>query len=95
MPRSEVFFDLVEAVAALPSLRGDAGRSVIGRLLPAEIAGTVRHDPRSRLYALNLVHACLDHDNGLGDLLAALQMLEGESAGMTRVIELAAALPRR
>jgi hypothetical protein len=87
-------FRFADALAALPSLRGGADRSVFTRLLPPEIALTVRHDPRARVYAFNLLMVCLDREGGLPELLACLRFLEGDSLAMRRVAELAPALRR-
>ncbi|MGI8335626.1 effector-associated domain 2-containing protein [Actinomadura scrupuli] len=88
-------FRFADALAALPSLRGSADRSAFTRLLRPEIAHAVRHDPRTRVYAFNLLMACLDHEGGLPDLLACLWWLEGDSLAMRRVAELAPTLRRR
>ena len=93
MHSAEVFFEFVEAVAALPSLRGDSGKSQVTQLLRPDIAGAIRHDRRTRIYALNLVRACLDRERGIGELLDTLRILEGDSRAMTRVATLAVALP--
>jgi hypothetical protein len=88
-----VLFRFVEAVAALPALRGDAERSAFVHLLRPEIALAVKHDQRARVYAFNLVQACLDHEGGLRELLVRLYRLEGDSLAMRRVLALATAIP--
>lgn len=81
--------EFVDAVAALPCLRGGAERSVVTRLLSPELAVAVRHDQRVRVFAFNLVRACLDREHGLHELLEILSAVEGESRGLARVLALA------
>lgn len=85
-------FTLVTVLAELPSLLSDAGRTALIRQLPPEIATLARQDPRPRLYLLNLVQTCLEHEGGLAEMLTALCLIEGDSIPMRRVLAVAHAL---
>ncbi|HEV7936273.1 MAG TPA: hypothetical protein VGP70_28675 [Actinomadura sp.] len=85
-------FAFVKALAALPSLSGDAGRSDLTALLPASISAHIRHDPRPLIHLFNLVLACRDHKDGLPALLTALRLMEGDSLLMRHVVWVAADL---
>jgi hypothetical protein len=85
-------FAFVEALTALPSLGDGAGRSALVRLLRPDIGAGVRHDTRARIHLFNLVVTCLEHEDGLGELLAAVHFVEGDSFPMGRVVRAAAPL---
>jgi hypothetical protein len=85
-------FAFVAALTALPSLGDEAGRSALVRLLRPAIAAAVRHDARARIHLFSLVVTCLDHEDGLPELLAAVRFVEGDSFPMHRAIRAAAPL---
>jgi hypothetical protein len=91
-PSGVPVFALVKALAALPSLSGDAGRSDLTALLPASISARIRHDPRPLIHLFNLVLACRDQEDGLPALLTALRLLEGDSLPMRDLVWVAADL---
>lgn len=93
MPGRDVqLFAFVNAVADLPSLSDDAGRSTLLRLLSPPIAASVAYNPRPRMHLFNLVLTCLDCEDGLQQMLEALAGLEGGSLPMRRVLRAATAL---
>ena len=92
-PAGEVLFVLVEALTELPSLRDESGRSTLIRLLRPAISAGVHHDSRARIFLFNLVVTCLEHQDGLSEMLAAVHFIEGSSRPMQRVLRTAAALP--
>jgi Effector-associated domain 2 len=85
-------FAFVEALTALPSLSDTTGRSALVRLLRPAIAARVRHDARARIHLFDLVMTCLEHENGLRELLAAAHFVEGDSFPMRRAVRAAAPL---
>ena len=83
-PRDD-FVDLVDALLEVESIRDDLARSAVLALLPIHIAGSVPHHPRARLHVIGLVRTCLDHENGLHDLVAVLREIEGDSLPIRRL----------
>ncbi|MBC6459877.1 effector-associated domain 2-containing protein [Actinomadura sp. HBU206391] len=91
----EPLFAFVNTLTSLPSLTDDSGRATLVSLLPPALAASAQHDPRPRIHLFNLVLACLDHEGGLADLLAALSHMEGDSLPMRRALRAAAELTGR
>ncbi len=85
-------FAMVNALAELPSMLSEAGRTALIRQLRPGIATMARQDPRPRLCLLNLVQTCLEHEGGLVEMLEALYFIEGDSVPMRRVLAQAHAL---
>ncbi len=83
---AERVFALVNALAELPSLLSEAGRTALIRLLRPGIATMARQDQRPRLSLLNLVQTCMEHEGGLAELLTAVHLIEGNSVPMLRVL---------
>ncbi len=88
----EGVFALVDALAELPSMLSEAGRTALIRQLRPGIAAMARQDPRPRLYLLSLVQTCLEHEGGLVEMLTALRFIEGDSVPMRRVLGTSGAL---
>ncbi|MCS7475780.1 hypothetical protein ACFFQW_24740 [Umezawaea endophytica] len=81
----DAFGELVDALMEVDSIREDSARSVVLSLLPVRIAGAVPHHPRARLHVIGLLRTCLDHEDGLLELVAVLRELEGDSLAMRRL----------
>ena len=79
------FGDLVDALLEVESIRDDTARSTVLALLPVRIASSVPHHPRARLHVIGLVRTCLDHENGLLELVTVLREVEGDSLAIRRL----------
>lgn len=74
--------DLLLAVPAVADL--DSRQSVISNLPPV-VRDAVRRHPIARVEVLNLVSTCLDYPHGLDALMAAIQLVEGETPAFRRL----------
>ncbi|MBP2337699.1 hypothetical protein JOF41_003877 [Saccharothrix coeruleofusca] len=86
---AERLSSLVDALLEVPSVREEAGRETLLGLLPPQVRQAVPHQRRPRLQVVELVRTCLDYEDGLANLLAAVRELEGDSTAV-RGVETAA-----
>ncbi|MCP4110595.1 MAG: AAA family ATPase [Desulfobacteraceae bacterium] len=57
------------------------------RDLPKDIRDTIQKADNSRIYVSNIVAKCLEHKNGLGELIKIVEYFEGNSIPMQKVYE--------
>ncbi|MEU9782264.1 trypsin-like peptidase domain-containing protein [Streptomyces phaeochromogenes] len=87
--------DLVDALVALPSLRGASSLGLVLDSISAEIAANSPRDPRLRMDVYGIVRTCLRYPGTLDQLLEAVRLLEGPSSEVTRMDQAAAQLAGR
>lgn len=76
---------LVDALTALPTLRGPGGMSLVLDSISSQIAANSPRDPRLRLDVFGIVRTCLSYPGTLDQLLEAVRLLEGPSTEVERV----------
>ncbi|SFS77498.1 effector-associated domain 2-containing protein [Saccharopolyspora flava] len=81
-------FELVDALLKVPAVAEDDSRRVLLGLLRPEIRNAIPHHARTRAHVINIARTCRDYEGGLGDLVRALEELEGDSMPVRRVREL-------
>ncbi|MFD9908337.1 hypothetical protein [Streptomyces sp. NPDC059063] len=73
---------LLDTLERVPAMADSDTRSSVIRQLPPEIAGSVPRSAITRFALLDLIDTCLSFPGGLGELLEALDMVDGgTSAG--------------
>ncbi|MGI5377067.1 effector-associated domain 2-containing protein [Streptomyces sp. CA-251387] len=87
--------ELVDALTALPMLRGGSGTILLLESIDARIAAHSPRDPRPRMDVYGIVRTCLRYPGTLDQLLEAVRLLEGPSPEVERVDRAAAGLARR
>ncbi|MFK4149540.1 trypsin-like peptidase domain-containing protein [Streptomyces sp. NPDC004065] len=87
--------DLVDALTALPVLRGAGGMTLLLDSISGRIAANAPRDPRLRTDVFGVVRTCLRYPGTLDQLLEAVRLLEGDSPERRRVDREAALLARR
>ncbi|MBT2675829.1 trypsin-like peptidase domain-containing protein [Streptomyces sp. ISL-14] len=87
--------DLVDALTALPMLRGGSGTELLLESIDGRIAAHTPRDPRLRMAIYGIVRTCLRYPGTLDQLLEAVRLLEGPSPEVERVDRAAAGLARR
>ncbi|MFD7434868.1 trypsin-like peptidase domain-containing protein [Streptomyces sp. NPDC059861] len=87
--------DLVDALTALPLLRGPNGMTLLLDSITDRIAANSPRDPRLRMDVYGVVRTCLRYPGTLDQLLEAVRLLEGPSPEVERVDRAAALLAVR
>ncbi|MGP3984790.1 effector-associated domain 2-containing protein [Streptomyces sp. KR80] len=87
--------DLVDALAALPTLRSGSGMALVLESISDRVAANSPRDPRLRMDVYGIVRTCLRYPGTLDQLLEAMRLLEGASPEVERVERAAAELARR
>lgn len=88
-PSSELFYEVVAALEAIPCLRNEHTRSLVVEQLPPAIAGAIRYFPQRRAHVISILRTCLDYEGGVRELLAAISDQEQNgSAPLNRLITL-------
>lgn len=82
--RDEEFFDIVDALVEVPSMRDEASRRLVLDLLRPEMADEVPHDPRTRPQVVALLRVCLRFEDGLADLLTTVRRVDGDALPVRR-----------
>jgi hypothetical protein len=94
VPSREFFYALVDALEAVPCLLYEDTRSLLVSQLPPAIAGAVRYSAQRRIHAMNIARTCLDYEDGLSDLVAAIRDIEGaDSVPLQRLASIVRRLP--
>ncbi|MFI1536333.1 effector-associated domain 2-containing protein [Streptomyces anandii] len=86
--------DLVDALTALPLLRGGTGMTLLLDSISDRIAANSPRDSRLRTDVFGVVRTCLRYPGTLDQLLEAVRLLEGDSPEVERVDRAAARLAR-
>ncbi|MGV9250122.1 effector-associated domain 2-containing protein [Streptomyces sp. NPDC003697] len=86
---------LVDALTALPALRGGSGMGLVLDSISDRVAANAPRDPRLRMDLYGIVRTCLRYPGTLDQLLEAVRLLEGPSPETDRVDEAASRLARR
>ncbi|MHC3471559.1 effector-associated domain 2-containing protein [Streptomyces sp. 7R007] len=86
---------LVDALTALPLLRGPNGMSLLLDSIDPRVAANSPRDPRLRMDVFGVVRTCLRYPGALNQLLEAVRLLEGPSMEAERVERVAGELARR
>ncbi|GGS86451.1 effector-associated domain 2-containing protein [Streptomyces chromofuscus] len=87
--------DLVDALTALPLLRGPNGTTLLLDSISDRIAANSPRDPRLRMDVYGILRTCLRYPGTLDQLLEAVRLLEGPSPEVERVDRAAAQLAGR
>jgi hypothetical protein len=90
--RANAILELVSAISKLPSMRGQQGRDHIVGLLSWQIARAIPRHPEPRFDVLAIVRTCLEYAGGLAELVALLQVIDGDACAMRRVESVVAAI---
>ncbi|MBJ7004673.1 trypsin-like peptidase domain-containing protein [Streptomyces griseofuscus] len=86
--------ELVDALTAVPALRGGNGMGLVLDSISDRIAANSPRDPRLRMDVYGIVRTCLRYPGTLDQLLEAVRLLEGPSPEVDRVDGAAARLAR-
>ncbi|MFG3656622.1 trypsin-like peptidase domain-containing protein [Streptomyces sp. NPDC047706] len=86
---------LVDALTALPLLRGPNGMTLLLDSISDRIAANSPRDPRLRMDVYGVLRTCLRYPGTLDQLLEAVRLLEGPSPELERVDRAAARLAGR
>lgn len=87
--------DLVDALAALPLLRGPNGMALLLDSIDPRVAANSPRDSRLRMDVFGVVRTCLRYPGTLDQLLEAVRLLEGTSMEAERVDRVVGELVRR
>lgn len=71
---SEVFYDVVDALDEIPCLGGEHSRAIVVDTL--HFGGYVRYAPSRRAHITSILRTCLDHEDGVMELVRAIANLE-------------------
>jgi hypothetical protein len=82
--RDEEFFDVVDALVEVPSMRDEASRRLVLDLLRPELADEVPYDPRTRPQVVALLRVCLRFEDGVADLLTTIRRVDGDALPVRR-----------
>ncbi|QHC32398.1 effector-associated domain 2-containing protein [Streptomyces sp. HF10] len=86
--------ELVDALTALPLLRGGNGMGLVLDSISDRVAANSPRDPRLRMDVYGIVRTCLRYPGTLDQLLEAVRLLEGPSPEVDRLDGAAARLAR-
>lgn len=86
--------ELVDALTAVPALRGGNGMGLVLDSISDRIAANSPRDPRLRMDVYGIVRTCLRYPGTLDQLLEAVRLLEGPSPEVDRVDGAATRLAR-
>ncbi|GAA3300177.1 effector-associated domain 2-containing protein [Streptomyces cinereospinus] len=87
--------ELVDALTALPLLRGGNGMALLLDSVSDRVAAHSPRDPRLRMDVYGVLRTCLRYPGTLDQLLEAVRLLEGPSPEVERVDRAAARLAGR
>jgi len=79
------FFRLADALDALPCMADPSSREIVIGQLPSAIAGAIHRHNQRRMEVMEILRACLDYRDGVRQLLAVAQGLEGDSLPLRRL----------
>jgi hypothetical protein len=68
--------ELVTVLEAIPTMQGDATRSLLISQLRPAISGAIPHYPQRRAHIMGILTTCLNYEQGLPDLITALRHIE-------------------
>lgn len=86
-PASPEFYEVVDAIEAVPCMRGEHTRSLVVEQLP--FAGSVRYFANRRAHVTSILRTCLDFDDGVVQLVTAISGQEPSgSAPLNRLMAL-------
>ncbi|NUP14833.1 MAG: trypsin-like peptidase domain-containing protein [Streptomyces sp.] len=86
---------LVDALTALPMLRGGTGTALLLDSIDDRVAANAPRDPRLRMDLYGIVRTCLRYPGTLDQLLEAVRLLEGPSPEVERMDRAAGGLAGR
>jgi len=69
---SELFNELVDVLEAIPCLRNEHTRSLVVEQLRPAIGGAIKYFPQRRTHIISMLRTCMDYDDGMRELLAAI-----------------------
>ena len=77
--------EFVEALLRCASMSDRDSRNAVVNELPDDIKDTIQRNPGNRVDVNNIVNRCMDFEDGIGKLVAALKTFEGPSLAMNGV----------
>jgi hypothetical protein len=90
---SSAFAELVSALEAVPCVLNDDTRTLLISQLRPTISGAIRHYPQRRAHVMGILNTCMNYEQGIADLIAAMRNIEQSgSLPMQRFIEATARL---
>ncbi|MCP4699184.1 MAG: hypothetical protein GY862_20375 [Gammaproteobacteria bacterium] len=84
-----------ELLLACPSINNSGSRSVLIRELPPHIANAIEAGDNAQTHVLNIVTACMAHDNGLALLIDRLRFFDGATIPFRELTAFVDQLPER
>jgi nucleoside phosphorylase len=85
--RLEQRMALVELMLAVPAVADERSRQVMVECLSPRISATIRRFASARLDVSEILATCLDFPGGVGELIAAIRSLAGDSHPVRRLVE--------
>jgi len=76
---------LVDSLLEIPCMSEVGGRRAVVEMLPRGRAVEIASHSSPRLQVQHIVRSCLQHDDGLAELLAVIRLLNGDSAAIHRL----------
>jgi hypothetical protein len=84
VPRSsspgQTSVELVNALEAVPCILNDDTRALLVSQLRPTISGAIRHYPQRRAHVMSIVMTCLNYEDGMTELVAAIANFEREDS---------------
>jgi hypothetical protein len=77
-PASPEFYQVVDALEEIPCMQGEHARNLVVDQL--RFAGTVRYFPSRRAHLTSILRTCLDFENGVVELVAAISGQESNGS---------------
>jgi hypothetical protein len=68
--------ELVTALEAVPCIMNDDTRALLVSRLRPTISGAIRHYPQRRAHVMSIVQTCLNYEEGVAELVAAIADFE-------------------
>ncbi len=90
--RAAIMNRLVDAFAALPTLKHERSRTIVLDLLPGQLSQAVDRGPNLRTEIFGLIMAAQNYPDGLQELIQAVALVEGDSLAMRQLDEVIANL---
>lgn len=87
-PSRAALWALAESLLAVESVAADGGAALLS-LLPRDLAGSIRRDPKPRFQLFHVVQRCGEFERGPAELVAAVRWAEGETRAMEQFAALA------
>lgn len=86
-PASPEFYQVVDAIEAIPCMQGEHSRSLVVEQL--RFAGSVRYFANRRAHVTSILRTCLDFDDGVVQLVTAISGQEpSDSVPLNRLVVL-------